>query len=83
MSDLTVTLRGAAADKLRKLMAEEGYAKAEDAVEGALDALDDSRAPEIDAWLRGVISARADAFAADPSRAMTPDQVRKSLFGKV
>lgn len=82
MSDLTVTLRGAAADKLRKLMSEEGYAKAEDAVEGALDALDDSRAPEIDTWLRDVISARADAIATDPSRAMTPDEVRRSLFGK-
>jgi hypothetical protein len=82
MSDLTVTLTGAAAAKLRKLMAEEGYMRAEDAVEGALDALDESRAPEIDAWLRDTISARADAFAADPARAMTTDQVRKSLFGK-
>lgn len=83
MSELTVTLRGAAADKLRKLMSEEGYTKAEDAVEGALDALDDSRAPDIDTWLRGVISARADAITADPSRALTPDEVRASLFGKV
>jgi len=83
MSDLTVTLTGAAAAKLRKLMAEEGYARAEDAVEGALDALDASRAPELDAWLRETIGARADAFAADPGRTMTPDQVREALFGKV
>ena len=79
MSDLTVTLTGAAAAKLRKLMAEEGYSRAEDAVEGALDALD---APELDAWLRETIDARAEAFAADPSRAMTADQVRGALFGK-
>jgi hypothetical protein len=82
MSDLTVTLTGAAAAKLRKLMAEEGYSRAEDAVEGALDAFQDGRAPEIDTWLRDTVAARADALAADASRAMTPDEVRKSMLGK-
>lgn len=82
MSDVTVTLTGVAAEKLRKLMADEGYTRAEDAVEVALDALDASRAPEIDMWLRNTISARAEAFAADPARAMTPEQVREALFGK-
>ena len=51
-------------------------------VRSALDAFDASRAPEIDAWLRETISVRAEAFAADPGRAMTPDQVREALFGK-
>lgn len=82
MSDLIVTLKGEAAARLRQLMAEEGYARAEDAVEGALDALDASRAPELDTWLRDVVGARADAIAADPTRAMTADQVRHALFGK-
>jgi hypothetical protein len=82
MSDLTVTLKGAVAAKLRKLMAEEGYVRPEDALEGALDALDDSRSADIDTWLRDVVAERAKAFSNDPSRAMTPDEVRKSLFGK-
>jgi Arc/MetJ-type ribon-helix-helix transcriptional regulator len=42
MSDLTITLTGFAADKLRKLVAEERYASPEDAVADALEALDAS-----------------------------------------
>ncbi len=79
MTDLTIVLTGAAADRVRKLMAEEHYAGPEDAVAEALDALDASRAPDLDRWLRDTIVARAAAFAADPSRALTPDQVRARL----
>jgi|CXWL01.1.fsa_nt_gi hypothetical protein len=82
MSDLTLVLSGAAADKLRKLVAEERYERPEDAIADALDALDASRDPALDAWLRQTIVARAEAFASDPTRALTPNQVRESLLGK-
>jgi hypothetical protein len=82
MTDLTITLRGATADKLRKLVAEEQYARPEDAVADALEALDENRDATLDAWLRNTIAARADAAASDASRLLTPDQVRKQLFGK-
>ena len=82
MSDLTITLRGEVAEKLRKLVADEHYTRAEEAVADALDALDASRDPALDAWLRDIVAARAEAFAADPNRARTPQQVRENLLGK-
>ncbi len=82
MNDLSLVLKGAAAEKLRKLVAEENYAGPEDAIADALDALDASRDPALDAWLRQTIVARADALASDPTRALTPSQVRESLLGK-
>jgi hypothetical protein len=82
MVDLTITLTGPVAEKLRKLIAEERYKRPEDAVADALDALDADPDPALDAWLRQTIAARAEAFAADPSRGLTPNQVRESLFGK-
>jgi putative addiction module component (TIGR02574 family) len=82
MTDLTITLKGAAADKLRKLVAEEHYARPEDAVADALDALDDSRDAELDSWLRDTIAARIDEHNADPSKALTPEEVRRELFGR-
>jgi hypothetical protein len=77
MTDFTLVLKGAAADKLRKLVAEEHYDRPEDAVADALDALDAGRDPALDAWLRQTIAARAEAFAADPSRALTASQRRQ------
>lgn len=60
-------------------MAEERYERAEDAVADALEALDSSRDAELDQWLRGAIARRASAFAAEPARAMTAQQVRDAL----
>jgi Arc/MetJ-type ribon-helix-helix transcriptional regulator len=80
MSDLTITLKGDVAKKLRKLMAEERYARAEDAVADALEALDASRDPTLDSWLRDLIVARAEAHAADPSRRLSADELRALLF---
>lgn len=82
MTDLTITLRGDAAEKLRKLIAEEHYVRAEDAVVDAIEALEASRDPALDAWLRDTIAARAEAVAADPGRTLTADQVRAQLFGR-
>ena len=79
MSELKIVLSGAAAEKLRKLVSEERYARPEDAVEDALDALEASRDPALDSWLRDVVTARAEALAGDPSRAHTPEQVRAQL----
>ncbi|MBL8537740.1 MAG: hypothetical protein JNM59_10095 [Hyphomonadaceae bacterium] len=80
MPDLTITLTGDAAEKLRKLMMDEHYDRAEDAVADALEALVASRDPALDAWLHDVIAARAKAHAADPTRAMTADEVRTQLL---
>ncbi|MEJ0058969.1 MAG: type II toxin-antitoxin system ParD family antitoxin [Terricaulis sp.] len=82
MTDLTITLSGEVAEKLRKLVADEHYARPEEAVADALDALNASRDPALDAWLRETITARADAFEADATRGVTPDQVRERLFGQ-
>jgi hypothetical protein len=79
MSELKIVLRGAAAEKLQKLVSEERYARPEDAVEDALEALEASRDPALDAWLRDIVATRADALAADPARARTPEQVRARL----
>lgn len=77
MSDLTVTLKGAVADKLRRLVADGRYARPEDAVAEAIEALD--AGADLDAWLGETIAARAEAHVADPSRALTPAQVRAAL----
>jgi hypothetical protein len=82
MSELKITLRGETADKLRKLVAEEHYDHPEDAVADALEALDASRDADLDAWLRDVIAARADAFADDPSRGLAPEEVLERLRRK-
>jgi Arc/MetJ-type ribon-helix-helix transcriptional regulator len=77
MPDLTITLSGATAEKLRKLVEEERYASPEEAVSQALDALDESRDPTLDAWLRDTIARRAD-----PTRALSADDVRARVFGR-
>jgi antitoxin ParD1/3/4 len=79
---LTITLRGEATDKLRKLVADGHYAQPEDAVVDALDALPFDSDPELDAWLRMEIPNRIDALDADPSRAMTVEEVKARLLGE-
>ncbi len=82
MADTKVTeivLRGPVAERVLKLMTDERYARPEDAVQDALESLEASRDPTLDAWLRGVVVERAAALAADPERALTADQVRARL----
>lgn len=79
MSNITIKLSGEAADRLRKLVEEEHYARPEDAVADALEALESNRDATLDNWLRGVIAARSEALAADPSRALTASEVRAQL----
>jgi len=81
MSDVKITLTGEAADRLLRLVAAEKYARPEDAIADALEALEASRDPALDGWLRGVILARADALAADPARGLTAERARSRLFG--
>lgn len=80
MSNVKVTLSGEAADRLLRLVAEQKYARPEEAIEDALDALEESRASDLDAWLRDVVAARADALASDPSRALSAEEVRTRLL---
>lgn len=80
MSDAKVTLSGETADRLLRLVAEQNYARPEDAMADALDALEANTAPSIDEWLKTTISARAEALASDPSRAMTADEVRARII---
>jgi len=77
MSELTLTVKGAVAEKIRRMVADGRYQRAEDAVADAIDALD--AGAELDTWLRQTIVARAEANTADPSRALTPDEVRAAL----
>jgi hypothetical protein len=54
----------------------------EDAVADALEALDAERDPDLDRWLHDVVVARAEAFAADPTRGLAPDEARAHLRQK-
>lgn len=82
MSDLKIVLRGEAADKVRKLVADGRYAQPEDAVADALDALPIDDDPEMEAWLRSEIPRRLDALDADPSRGLTIEELEARLLSK-
>jgi len=82
MSEVTLTLRGEAASRLERLVKEAAYPSPEAAIADALEALEQSLVPELDAWLRDVVAPRLDAMRADPASSLTPDQVRARLFGK-
>lgn len=82
MSEVKLTLKGDAADRLERLMRDAAYPSAEAAVADALEALEQSFAPDVDAWLRDVVGPRLDAMRADPASSLTVDQARKRLFGK-
>lgn len=81
MSEVTITIRGAAAERLQKLVSEKQYDGPEAAVTDAIDALEAEGPadPEFDAWFRDVVIPRADASSDDD---MTPDEVQARLFGK-
>lgn len=82
MSDdaITVVLRGAAAERLRRMVAEEGHASAEDAVASLLHA-SEADDPALEAWLRDAVMIRLNAAAADPTRLRSLAQVRERLLG--
>ena len=82
MSEVTVTLTGDAAKRLQRLLKDAAYANAEAAVADALEALEENRAPDLEAWIRDVVAPRLDAMRARPGDSLTADQVRARLFGK-
>lgn len=82
MSELKIVLRGQAADKVRKLVADGRYAEPEDAILDALDALPIDDDPEVEAWLRETVVPRAKALEADPSRGLTVEELRARLRDK-
>ncbi len=82
MAEVKLVLKGAAADRLERLVRESAYASPEAAVADALEALESGLAPELDAWLRDVVAPRLDAMRASPQSSLTVEQVRERLFGK-
>jgi hypothetical protein len=54
----TITLSGNDAERLDRIVKQQGYATAEAAVSEALAALDDEPWPELDTWLREVAAER-------------------------
>ena len=82
MAEMTLTLKGDAAVRLQRLLKDAAYPSAEAAVADALAALEENRAPDLDAWLRDVVRPRLDAMQAAPGDSLTADQVRARLFGK-
>lgn len=79
MAEVTLTLKGVAALRLQQLLKDAVYPNAEAAV---ADALEENRAPDLDAWLHNVVGPRLDAMRESPAALLTPDQVRAQLFGQ-
>jgi len=80
MTDLTLTLTGAAADALRRLTQARGFETPAEAVVALLD--ESVRADaELDTWLGEVVLARYDASQADPSRKVSLKDARRRLRG--
>ena len=82
MTEVKLTLKGDAADRLERLIRDAAYASPEAAVADALKALEHNLAPELEAWLRDVVAHRLDAMRADPQSSLTVEQVRERLFGE-
>ena len=78
---LTLTLTGADAERLTRLMESGNYASAEDTVSEALAALEEAADPVLDAWLQEVVADRFDAHAADPARGVPLDVARRRVLG--
>jgi Arc/MetJ-type ribon-helix-helix transcriptional regulator len=81
VADVTITLKGEAAERLERLVRDAAYPSPEAAVADALQAFEETRAPELDHWLGEVAGPRLDAMRADPSLSLTADQLRARLFG--
>ena len=82
MAEVTLTLKGDAASRLQRLLKDAAYPSAEAAVADALEALEHSRAPDLDAWLRDDVGPRLDAMRSKPEASLTADELRARLFGK-
>lgn len=77
----TLTLSGRDAERLDRIVQSGGFQSAEAAVSEALSYLEDSSSPELDAWLREVVTQRYDDYVADPSKTMSLEEARRRLFG--
>lgn len=80
MADVTITLKGEAAERLERLIRDAAYPSPEAAVADALEAFEQAHAPELDHWLTEVAGPRLDAMRADPAASLTADQLRARLF---
>jgi Arc/MetJ-type ribon-helix-helix transcriptional regulator len=81
MPTITVTLTGDAAERLERLVRDRVYDTPAQAVEEALAAFDDDAPPDLEGWLKPVVTRRIAALDADPASALTMDDLRAKLFG--
>jgi hypothetical protein len=82
MAEVKLTLKGETADRLERLVRDAAYASPEAVIADALEALEHSLAPDLEAWLHDVAAHRLDAMRAEPQTSLTVEQVRERLFGK-
>jgi putative addiction module CopG family antidote len=75
---LSVTLPNEMADMVRDKVASGEYASESEVIRDGLRALQ-ARDRAVEDWLRAQVVPAYDAMAADPSRAVAIDDVRKSL----
>ncbi|MGU7774672.1 type II toxin-antitoxin system ParD family antitoxin [Burkholderia sp. MR1-5-21] len=75
---MSITLPNEMADSVRERVASGEYATESEVIRDALRALA-ARDRAIDAWLRAAVVPAAAALDADPSRALSPADVRASL----
>lgn len=74
----SITLPDELADQVRAKVASGEYASESEVIRDGLRALL-TRDQAVDAWLRRDVAAAFDAMQADPSRAVSVDQVRSRL----
>jgi antitoxin ParD1/3/4 len=84
MRELTVTLPDDIAELVRRKVDSGEFPSESEVVREALEAMNDDpmQGPEIEEWLRTVAVQAYDAVKAEPSRALTVEQVRASLAAR-
>ena len=85
MRELTVILPDEIAEMVRRKVDSGQYPNESEVIREALQAMEDDpmQGPEIEEWLRTVAVPAYDAIKAEPSRALTIEQVRASLAARV
>jgi antitoxin ParD1/3/4 len=82
---MKITLRTEMAEMVRAKVASGEYASVSDVIADGLEALRQTQSDELESWLRNEVVPACEEYKADPSAALSPEQVRATLaqeYGK-